>query len=270
MDIDSSYVKDIIIPTLTLLLSIALPTGKWWFSRRLKGRDNRRSRQFDVVSNVKRFSVLSHIQTLRDKPQDGMVLLQIKALYESIGICLPVWVAHQLMDYLGRASLPLNSLSLNCFLRRVSLTSVKSGVFSLDANRLRHQRIGSVVFLIVSALAISYGFYVTVLPLGESEATASNTSWFLFFFVTYVAMAIFVVVWSIDEWSSLGQANDFWQEWQPHLCQTQVEYQVRCLHERSATTVDSEPVLEPTSIKDVLPVRKSQRGWLMRLLGKKK
>lgn len=270
MDIDSSYVKDIIIPTLTLLVSIALPTGKWWFSRRLKGRDNRRSRQFDVVSNVKRLSVLSHIQTLRDKPQDGMVLLQIKALYESIGICLPVWVAHQLMDYLGRASLPLNSLSLNCFLRRVSLTSVKSGVFSLDANRLRHQRIGSVVFLIVSALAISYGFYVTVLPLGESEATASNTSWFLFFFVTYVAMVIFVVVWSIDEWNSLGQVNDFWQEWQPHLCQTQVEYQVRYLHERSATTADSEPVLEPTSIKDMLPVRKSQRGWLMRLLGKKK
>ncbi|CAI2491560.1 Uncharacterised protein [Serratia ficaria] len=265
MNIDENYIKELSLLLLPMLISAAA----WWFLRWLKGYDSRRNCRFDRVSDAKRLSALARIQALRDRPQNDMTLLQTRAQYESIGIRLPVWVAHQLVDYLGRASTALGDRDLNCFLRRVSLTLTQYGVFTLDANRLRRQRVSLMLFLIVSALAIACGFYITVPPLGESEAIASNKFWFLFFFFAYLMMAIFVVAWSVNEWESLRRVKAFWQKWRPHLCQNEADYQARCRHQRDAAAQESAADMALEPIVDLPPARKPQRGWLMRMLGKK-
>lgn len=265
MSIDDNYIKEISL----LLLPMLISAVAWWFSRWLKRYDARRNGRFDRVSDVKRLSVLSRIQALRDRPQDGMTLLQIKALYESIGIRLPVWVAHQLVDYLGRAPVALSDLALNCFLRRTSLTAIRDEVFTLDDRRLCHQHLSVLFFLIASALAIVYGFFITVPPLGESAATASNTFWFLFFFFAYLIMALFVVAWTINEWESLRRAKAFWLSWQPHLCQSEAAYEARCRHERNVVAQESVPDTALQTVVDLPPVKKPQRGWLTRMMGKK-
>ncbi|AQT65268.1 hypothetical protein I5O28_04265 [Serratia marcescens] len=268
MNIDIVYLKELSLRLLPLLIS----GGAWLFLRWLKGYDSRRRCQFDRVSDVKRLSVLSRIQKLRDAPQSGMTLLQIKALYESIGIRLPVWVAHQLMDYLGRAPVTLSDLALNCFLRRTSLTASKdeeNKVFALDVNQLCKQRFFVLIFFFVSALAIAYGVYTSVLPLGVSEATASNLFLFSFFFFAYLFLALFVVAWSINEWGSLQHAKAFWLKWQPHLCQNEAEYQARCRLERNVTVQEKAPDTALATVADLSPTERPLRGWLMRRLGKK-
>ncbi|CAI0810232.1 hypothetical protein [Serratia marcescens] len=271
MTIDTNYIKDIVIPTLTLLSPVFISVVKWWYSRGSKNYDSRRNNQFDRVSDVKRQSVLSRIQGLRDGPQNGMVPLRTKALYESIGIRLPVWVAHQLVDYLGRAPVALSDLALNCFLRRTSLTSNKNDVFSLDGCRLLHQRVSLFVFLIISALAITWGFYITVFPLSESGGSATDNSplWGVFFFFAYLLMAIFVVAWSINEWESLRHAEAFWLKWQPHLYQNEAEYQAHCQHARNVAAQENVPDIALETVDDLSPAEKPLRGWLMRRLGKK-
>lgn len=269
MNIDENYIKEIIIPLMTLLLPVLISVIKWWFSRWSKGQDNRRNHRFDAVSADKRISVLAHIERLRAKPQEGITQLQIKALYESIGIRLPVWIAHQLTEYLGKAPLPLTSPILNSFLRHVLLCVVKNGVFSFSAERWKRQRRGLVGFLILSLAAIAYGFFVTVPPLGMSAPSAGNTFWFFFFLLTYLAMAIFVVAWSIDEWVSLNGAKAFWLIWQPNLCQQEEEYQARCRHQQEQAVkehVDSAFI--PLSESDVC--EKPLRSWLLRRLGGRK
>ncbi|WP_308381471.1 hypothetical protein [Serratia marcescens] len=268
MNIDIVYLKELSLRLLPLLIS----GGAWLFLRWLKGYDSRRRCQFDRVSDVKRLSVLSRIQKLRDGPQSGMTLLQIKALYESIGIRLPVWVAHQLVDYLGRAPVTLSDLALNCFLRRTSLTASKNEdnkVFSLDVNQLCKQRFFVLIFFFVSALAIIYGVYTSVLPLGASEATLSNILLFSLFFFAYFFLALFVVAWSINEWESLRHAKAFWLKWQPHLYQKETEYQAHCQHARNVVAQENVPDIALETVADLSPTEKPQRGWLMRRLGKK-
>ncbi|CAI0828808.1 Uncharacterised protein [Serratia entomophila] len=265
MNIDASYIKEL-SPLLLPMLSSAVA---WWFLRWLKGYDSRRNCQFDRVSDAKRLSALARIQALRDRPQSDMTLLHTKALYESIGIRLPVWVAHQLVDYLGRAPLALSDLALNCFLRHTSLTSSKNEVFALDGNRLRRQRFSLMIFLGVSTLAIAYGFCITALPLDESEATASKKFEFVFFFFAYLIMAFFIVAWSVNEWESLRLAKAFWQKWLPHLCQNEADYQARCQHQRDAIAEENTPDVALESVIDLPPAKKPPRGWLMRMLGNK-
>ncbi|MGP2734853.1 hypothetical protein [Serratia bockelmannii] len=201
MNIDIVYLKELSLRLLPLLIS----GGAWLFLRWLKGYDSRRRCQFDRVSDVKRLSVLSRIQKLRDGPQSGMTLLQIKALYESIGIRLPVWVAHQLVGYLGRGPVALNDLALNSFLRCTPLTSSRNGVFTLDARKLLRQYVLRFVFLIISASAIAYGFYISVQP--PLEKSETNTLLSLFFFIAYLILAFFVVIWTTNEWKSLWRAK---------------------------------------------------------------
>ncbi|HEJ7973009.1 TPA: hypothetical protein SMI30_001690 [Serratia marcescens] len=268
MNIDEVYIKELSLQLLPLLISGVA----WWFLRWLKGYDSRRRCQFDSVSDVKRLSVLSRIQKLRDAPQSGMTLLQIKALYESIGIRLPVWVAHQLVDYLGRGPVALNDLALNSFLRRTSLTASKNEdnkVFALDVNQLCKQRFFVLIFFVVSALAIAYGVYTSVLPLGASEATASNIFLFSLFFFAYLFLALFVVAWSINEWGSLQHAKAFWLKWQPHLYQNEAEYQAHCQHACNVAAQENVPDITLETVADLPPAEKPLRGWLMRSLGKK-
>lgn len=262
MNIDEVYIKELSLQLLPLLIyGVA-----WWFLRWLKGLDSRRSCQFDRASDVKRLSVLSRIQAQRDQAQDGMAQLQLKMLYESIGIRLPVWVAHQLADYLGRGPAALNDLALNCFLRRTSLTSSKNGVFTLDACKLWRQHVSLFVFLIISASAIAYGLYISVLlPLKESEP---HTLLALFFFVAYLVLAFFVVFWTTNEWETLWRAKAFWQGWKPHLCQHEAEYQARCRLERNVTPEEKAHDTAWETLADLSPPE-TPRGWLLRMLGKK-
>ncbi|EIG9090377.1 hypothetical protein HP437_19495 [Serratia marcescens] len=263
MNIDEVYIKELSLQLLPLLISGVA----WWFLRWLKGYDSRRRCQFDRVSDVKRLSVLSRIQKLRDAPQSGMTLLQIKALYESIGIRLPVWVAHQLVDYLGRGSVALNDLVLNSFLRYTSLTSSINGVFTLDARKLLRQYVSRLGFLIISASAIAYGFYISVRP--PLEKSETNTLLSLFFFVAYLILAFFVVIWTTNEWKNLWRAKVFWLGWKPHLCQNEAEYQARCRLERNVTVQEKAPDTALATVADLSPTERPLRGWLMRRLGKK-
>lgn len=263
MNIDIVYLKELSL----LLLPLLISGGAWLFLRWLKGYDSRRRCQFDRVSDVKRLSVLSRIQKLRDGPQSGMTLLQIKALYESIGIRLPVWVAHQLVGYLGRGPVALNDLALNSFLRCTPLTSSRNGVFTLDARKLLRQYVLRFVFLIISASAIAYGFYISVQP--PLEKSETNTLLSLFFFIAYLILAFFVVIWTTNEWKSLWRAKVFWLGWKLHLCQNEAEYLARCRFERNVSEQEKLPETALEAVADLSPTEKPQRGWLMRRLGKK-
>ncbi|WP_420067108.1 hypothetical protein [Serratia ureilytica] len=263
MNIDMVYLKDLSL----LLLPLLISGGAWLFLRWLKGYDSRRRCQFDRVSDVKRLSVLMRIQKLQEGPQNGMTSLQTKTLYESIGIRLPVWVAHQLVDYLGRGSVALNDLVLNSFLRCTFLTSSINGVFTLDTRKLLRQYVSRFVFLIISASAIAYGFYISVRP--PLEKSETNTLLSLFFFVAYLILAFFIVIWTTNEWKNLWRAKVFWLGWKPHLCQNEAEYQVRCRLERNVTVQEKAPDTALETVADLSPTEKPLRGWLMRRLGKK-
>lgn len=96
-----------------------------WIGNMLGNLKSKMIYRFNEIPVDIKVSILAKIDALKEKPLTAHVVIQMKFLYERLGIYLPVWHCHQLISYMADKNTSSIDVRLRGFLKNpvVSLCS---------------------------------------------------------------------------------------------------------------------------------------------------
>ncbi|ATA21319.1 hypothetical protein EDC48_108145 [Gibbsiella quercinecans] len=190
-------VKGILIPLALYLVK----KGIDWVGKILGNQRAERKYRFDKISSDKKVDVLSKIDGLKEKPLTPHIIVQIKLLYEQIGIYLPVWHCHQLISCMASENISSLDIRLGCFLKNTIIGKYSDDDFSVDDKEVSKSYGVVILFGVVSLLVFIYAGVTTVYSLWKQQ----EIGLFMGFLLAYFLLVFIVFI------KLVSQVEDIWQ-----------------------------------------------------------
>ncbi|MDK9355722.1 hypothetical protein QQF54_10930 [Lelliottia sp. V106_10] len=211
------FTKDIVIKLLVPIISVVLTKLFDLYGKQLGNPRPTRKYRFDKILMDKKIDILNKIDELKEKKVTPYINVQVKFLYESLGIYLPAWHAHQLIRYIASENMSSIDVRLSSFLRYPVIGNYSVEGFSVNAKKANKLYWVGSVFGMVAVLVLIMSGWNSVLPYWRHQSLGL----FLVFFCIYFAAVIFVVyfMFSLIEntWLAVqfGRVFELWLEHNP-------------------------------------------------------
>lgn len=198
--ISFDMVKLVLAPAAVYVLKLIID----WAVGKISSPRLTKKHQFDKVPAEKRVEILGKIDELvtsdkqKNKSSVSNLTVQIKFLYEQIGIDLPVWHCHQLISFIADNNISSLDIRLRAFLKNTFLGQFTDKGFSLNTKKMRMSYIINGLFLTVSLCVFIYAWWTSVHPFMKRETA--------FFFISFTCVyAICIITLTIYIFSQIEE-----------------------------------------------------------------
>ncbi len=189
-------VNEIDIAKLVLLPAVLYVAKKIidWAGKMMSSPPAKRKIRFEKVPIETKIEVLNKIAEIPDtKLSRTHQTVQMKFLYEQIGITLPVWHAHQLIAFIADKNIGSYDVRLMSFLKNPSLYRCEENHFSVDAKKIKNFHIVSGVFWLFSIVIFACAWWTTIQSLLASGGVNSAIAFSLFYFISAIVVTGFIL-----------------------------------------------------------------------------
>lgn len=205
-------VNEIDIAKLVLLPAVLYVAKKIidWAGKMMSSPPAKRKIRFEKVPIETKIEVLNKIAEIPDtKLSRTHQTVQMKFLYEQIGITLPVWHAHQLIAFIADKNIGSYDVRLMSFLKNPSLYRCEENHFSVDAKRIKNFYLVSGVFWLFSIVIFAYAWWTTIQSLLASGGVNSVIAFSLFYFISAIVVTGYFISQVEETWQSARFARLF-------------------------------------------------------------
>lgn len=145
-------VTGLLIPVVLYLIKKVIDwTGKVVGNPRPK-----RKYQFDKIPADKKVEIFSKIDALKEKTTTPHVLVQMKLLYEQLGMYLPVWHCHQLVSCMAAENISSLDVRLRGFLKNTIIGHYPEKGFSVNTKVVRRSYVIITLFGVFAVAMFIY------------------------------------------------------------------------------------------------------------------
>ncbi|STR48970.1 Uncharacterised protein [Klebsiella oxytoca] len=163
-------INEIDIAKLVLLPAVLYVAKKMidWAGKVMSSPQTKRKIRFEKVPIETKIEVLNKIAEIANADIPDTKLsrthqtVQIKFLYEQIGITLPVWHAHQLIAFIADKNIGSYDVRLISFLKNPSLYRCEENHFSVDAKKIKTFHLVSGGFWLFSIVIFACAWWTTI------------------------------------------------------------------------------------------------------------
>lgn len=205
-------INEIDIAKLVLLPAILYVAKKMidWAGKVMSSPQTKRKIRFEKVPIETKIEVLNKIAEIPDtKLSRTHQTVQMKFLYEQLGITLPVWHAHQLIAFIADKNIGSYDVRLMSFLKNPSLYRCEENHFSVDAKRIKNFHLVSGVFWLFSIVIFAYAWWTTIQSLLASGGVNSVIAFSLFYFISAIVVTGYFISQVEETWQSARFARLF-------------------------------------------------------------
>ncbi|WP_330985960.1 MULTISPECIES: hypothetical protein [Enterobacterales] len=156
----------------------------------------------DILEKIKNLAIAENKNSAESKPS---IAVQMKFLYEQMGIYLPVWHCHQLISCMAQENIGSRDIRLNGFLKNPFIGRCLTGEFYVDKKTVSWFYASIILFSIFSIAALAYTGLSTLHALLQTKQEAQ----FFIFLIIYVVSIFFVFAFSINEIEDIWQGVKF-------------------------------------------------------------
>lgn len=188
---NSDIITGIMIPVVLYLVKKIID----WVGSLLGAPRLKRKYRFDKVSVDKKVEVLAKIEVLKEKPLTPHVLVQIKLLYEQVGIYLPVWHSQQLIYFMAAEDISSLDVRLRGFLRNTFLGRYTTNSFSLNDKSVRWSYAVNGLLGVFAVIAFVYSGWDTI----HTFRVNGEAGLFILFFSIHAFAIIAVAAYVINQ-----------------------------------------------------------------------
>ncbi|MDM6926898.1 hypothetical protein QUG91_29060, partial [Klebsiella michiganensis] len=170
-----------------------------WAGKVISSPPAKRKIRFEKVPIETKIEVLNKIAEIANAEIPDTKLsrthqtVQMKFLYEQIGITLPVWHAHQLIAFIADKNIGSYDVRLMSFLKNPSLYRCEENHFSVDAKKIKNFHIVSGVFWLFSIVIFACAWWTTIQSLLASGGVNSVIAFSLFYFISAIVVTGFIL-----------------------------------------------------------------------------
>ncbi|BAO36766.1 TPA: hypothetical protein K8N54_004610 [Serratia marcescens] len=165
----------------------------------------KRKYQFDRIPADKKVEIFSKIDALKEKTTTPHVLIQMKLLYEQLGMYLPVWHCHQLISCMATENVSSLDVRLRGFLKNTIIGHYPEKGFSVNTKVVRRSYVISALFGIFAVATFIYAGWDTVSTFWKSK----ETGLFILFLLIYASAIITVIGYIISQIEDIYLASKF-------------------------------------------------------------
>ncbi|ENP2076429.1 hypothetical protein AB9K36_08145 [Klebsiella michiganensis] len=213
-------INEIDIAKLVLLPAILYVAKKIidWAGKVMSSPPAKRKIRFEKVPIETKIEVLNKIAEIANAEIPDTKLsrthqtVQMKFLYEQIGITLPVWHAHQLIAFIADKNIGSYDVRLMSFLKNPSFYRCEENHFSVDAKKIKNFHIVSVGFWLISIVIFACAWWTTIQSLLASGGVNSVIAFSLFYFISAIVVTGFILSQVGETWQS-GRFARLFERW---------------------------------------------------------
>ncbi|MDL4448459.1 hypothetical protein [Klebsiella michiganensis] len=210
-------INEIDIAKLVLLPAILYVAKKIidWAGKVMSSPPAKRKIRFEKVPIETKIEVLNKIAEIANAEIPDTKLsrthqtVQMKFLYEQIGITLPVWHAHQLIAFIADKNIGSYDVRLMSFLKNPSFYRCEENHFSVDAKKIKNFHIVSGGFWLISIVIFACAWWTTIQSLLASGGVNSAIAFSLFYFISAIVVTGFILSQVGETWQSARFARLF-------------------------------------------------------------
>ncbi|EBX6584243.1 hypothetical protein DS165_12065 [Salmonella enterica subsp. enterica serovar Newport] len=165
----------------------------------------KRKHQFDKIPADKKVEIFSKIDALKEKTTTPHVLVQMKLLYEQLGMYLPVWHCHQLVSCMAAENISSLDVRLRGFLKNTIIGHYPEKGFSVNTKVVRRFYVISILFGISAVATSIYAGWDTVSTFWKSK----EKGFFILFLLIYASAIITVIGYIISQIEDIYLGSKF-------------------------------------------------------------
>lgn len=198
---EGDIIKGLIIPVALYLIKKIID----WAGKIFGPPQPKRKYQFDKIPADKKVEFLSQIDALKEKVSTPHTLVQMKLLYEQLGIYLPVWHCHQLVSFMAYENISSLDVRLRGFLKNTTIGNYPKKGFSVNNKVVRRSYSISILFGLFSVAIFVYAGWDSISSFWESK----EIGLFLLFLIIYASAIIAVVGYIISQTEDIYLGSKF-------------------------------------------------------------
>ncbi|MGJ3448939.1 hypothetical protein [Enterobacter sp. PTB] len=165
------------------------------------GSQQTKQQRFNKIPIDQKVKIIEEIDILKGKALTPHTLIQMRFLYEQMGVYLPVWHSHKLISFLASEEIGSLDVRLNVFLKRTFITRCATGCFSINKKSFWLTLLIYFSFGSCSAAAfIYYGYFILHYFLQNEKNTLFN----VFFCGDFISVCVIVAY-------VTSQIGELWQ-----------------------------------------------------------
>lgn len=182
-------VKSVVLPVVASMFKPLVG----YMMKLISGPQITKRRRFNKISFEQKVGAIEKIGELNEKSSTSYTLFQLKLLYEQIGINLPVWVSHKLIDFLAIENIRTQDDQLNSFLNNPSIAQYSTNGCILNKKVIWGTIVICLLFAVCAIAAIIYYGDIFVLYFLSKKQDAISYIVFLGIIVFIYTVAAYVV-----------------------------------------------------------------------------
>ncbi|WP_042968262.1 hypothetical protein [Escherichia coli] len=208
-------VTGLLIPVVLYLIKKVID----WAEKIVGNPRPKRKYQFDKIPADKKVEIFSKIDALKEKTTTPHVLVQMKLLYEQLGMYLPVWHCHQLVSCMAAKNISSLDVRLRGFLKNTIIGHYPEKGFSVNTKVVRRSYVITTLFGVFAVAMFIYAGWDAISSFWRSK----ETGLFILFLLIYASAIITVIGYIISQIEDIYLGSKF-----GHLFETWLRNQPPC------------------------------------------